>query len=183
VLLGAGGDDVVTGQAGDDTLAGGAGNDRLAGLAGNDRLTGGRGRDTADYSGFYPANLRIGVVVDLGRGQATGDGADALRTVDDVVGSSFDDRLLGNAGPNTLSGGAGNDVLDGRDGADRLDGGAGNDLLIAGRHGDRLQGGPGKNVYYARDRAQDAIAGGSWSDVAQVDPQLDRVGSVERLLP
>ena len=84
-----------SGLGGDDTLSGGAGSDRLAGFAGNDALVGGSGSDSVDYSSFFSVNLRVGVTVDLAAGQATGDGADSVSEVEKVLGSSFNDRLLG----------------------------------------------------------------------------------------
>ena len=125
LLRGGAGSDILQGLAGDDTMSGDAGRDRLAGQAGNDRLRGGPGADTADFSSFFSANLRVGVIVDLARGQAAGDGSDSLTAIENVVGSSFDDRLSGARSPNTLAGSAGNDVLVGRGGGDRLDGGPG----------------------------------------------------------
>ena len=142
VLRGGAGNDVLQAGAGDDTLSGGTGSDRLAGLAGNDRLGGGPGRDTADYSSFFPVNLQVGVIVDLVRGQAVGDGTDSLFAIENVLGSSFDDRLLGNRGANVLVGSDGNDILDGRRGRDAL------------------RGGPGRNFYRSRDGRADTLVGG-----------------------
>ena len=156
---------MLLGLAGDDLMVGGPGDDRLAGLAGNDRMIGGRGSDVVDYSGYFAANLRIGVSVDLARGQATGDGADTLSMFERTLGSDFDDRLFGGSGPNVLRGEAGNDVIDGRNGTDRL------------------HGGPGRDVYYARDDTHDDIDGGPGRDSARIDPTLDRVASISRLLP
>ena len=47
--------------------------------------------------------------------------------INNVVGSSFGDILVGNANINTIRGGDGNDTLAGGAGADTLDGGAGSD--------------------------------------------------------
>ncbi len=163
VLRGGAGNDVLQGLAGDDTLSGGRGRDRLVGLAGNDRLRGGRGIDTADYSSFFSANLRVGVIVDLVRGQASGDGTDSLAAIECVLGSSFDDRLYGNRRANRLSGSAGNDLLDGRGGLDALDGGAGRDVI------------------QSRDGRADTLLGGSGRDSARLD-RLDRRTGIERLL-
>ena len=131
VLRGGGGNDILVGSGGDDALLGDAGSDRLGGLAGNDRLNGGAGADTADYSSFFSANLRVGVIVDLVRGQAAGDGTDSLDAIENVLGSSFNDRLIGNGGANILTGAAGNDLLDGKAGKDKLNGGGGNDVFRA----------------------------------------------------
>ena len=164
VLRGGPGNDVLQGLAGDDSLSGGSGSDRLVGLAGNDRLNGGAGTDTADYSSFFSANLRVGVIVDLVRGQAAGDGTDSLAAVENVVGSSFDDRLFGNRSANLLSGGAGNDLLDGRGGKDVL------------------RGGPGRDVFHARDGRADRLVGDAGRDSARLDRKLDRAIGIEQRL-
>ena len=52
---------------------------------------------------------------------------DARSLIEDAVGGSGDDTLIGNAAANDLRGGNGADVLTGGVGNDRLDGGAGND--------------------------------------------------------
>jgi Ca2+-binding RTX toxin-like protein len=85
---------------------------RAHGAAGGDDLDGGAGADTADYSGFFSANLLVGVVVDLHRGETTGDGADSLAEVENVKGSEFDDRIVGNLGPNVLLGSGGKDLIE-----------------------------------------------------------------------
>jgi Ca2+-binding RTX toxin-like protein len=164
VLLGGDGGDALRGLGGDDTLAGGPGSDRLAGFAGDDALIGDGGSDTVDYSSFFSANLRVGVIVDLGLGQATGDGADSVSGVENVLGSGFDDRLMGSGDANVLTGGAGNDVIGGRADSDRLSGGVGRDLI------------------YARDRVRDDVFGGKGPDVARIDRGRDHLVSVGRLL-
>ena len=143
---GQGGGDVFNGRDGDDILDGGAdgdilygegGNDTIIGGGGQDYIDGGEGIDLADYSGSSDA-----VTVDLAAGTASGgDGegpvqivgrgtvirGDILSGIENVAGSRFDDRLIGDAGANALSGGAGNDTLSGGGGGDRLMGGAGRD--------------------------------------------------------
>lgn len=115
VLEGLGGDDDLVGYAGDDSLFGGDGNDRLWGGPGADLLDGGAGRDAAVYS----ASL-AGVMVDLrhsgpqaGAGDAAGD---VLVDIENITGSRYGDILIGDAGNNTLRGGAGADVIDGGEG-------------------------------------------------------------------
>ena len=122
-LSGAGGNDTLFGFGGDDRIDGGTGNDVLDGGDGNDTLIGGDGRDAASY-----AQAAAAVHVDLGATgpQATGAGMDTLIGIEDVIGSAFDDTLIGASGVvNHLYGGAGNDLLIGV--GDVLDGGAGND--------------------------------------------------------
>ena len=116
VLIGGGGNDMLIGFAGNDTLNGGAGadimdarhgDDTLIGGAGDDQLYGHNGSDTASYEGAAAA-----VTVDLAAGTATGGaGSDALFQIENVIGSAFDDTLIGDAAANTLTGGAGSDTV------------------------------------------------------------------------
>jgi len=59
----------------------------------------------------------------------TADG-DILRNIENLEGSNFDDRIIGDGGENTLHGGAGNDILGGGAGNDILDGGVGVDTAV-----------------------------------------------------
>ena len=122
------GADVLNGGAGNDVLDGGSGNDLLNGGLGADLLVGGSGTDTATYA---DANLGVGVtaaldnsVLGLAGSESFGD---SFASVENLVGTNYDDTLIGESGVNVLSGGAGNDVLEGRGGADTLDGGDGID--------------------------------------------------------
>ena len=132
ILAGNAGNDILVGGVGDDVLYGdgtidlntnrvittfadvGAafgwvdGNDTLEGGLGNDLINGGGGSDTASY-----AHASGGVTVTLTTtgGSSTGaDGNDTLVSIENVIGSSFNDTLIGNSGANVLDGGAGNDT-------------------------------------------------------------------------
>ena len=77
-----------------------------------------------------------GVVVNLTDGKATGifAGADhGCSSIENVIGSAFDDILIGDDGSNIIKGGSGDDSIDGRAGDDILEGGDGNDYLQGGR--------------------------------------------------
>jgi hypothetical protein len=63
--------------------------------------------------------------------------------VDNMTGSSLDDRLYGAAGDDTLNGKDGADRLVGGLGKDKLFGGIGNDTLVGGEGADALDGGKG----------------------------------------
>ncbi|MEL7430084.1 MAG: calcium-binding protein [Pseudomonadota bacterium] len=141
-LAGSAHDDLLTGDHGDNRLTGRDGNDSLFGNGGNDRLIGGLGadlldggdgnRDAADYSN---ASEAVGVDLLFGGflGEANGD---TFNSVEFVVGSDFDDIIIGNSAINRLDGGAGDDDLDGDDGNDTLVGGIGNDTLTGGEGND-----------------------------------------------
>lgn len=124
LLAGAGNDtlngglgrDVLVGGEGNDTLYGGGGNDLLIGGAGNDLLDGGAGIDTASY-----ASAQAGVTVNLanlGSHNTGGAGLDTLVSIDNLIGSNYNDTLIGNNADNVFTGGLGNDVLTGGGGSD-----------------------------------------------------------------
>jgi Ca2+-binding RTX toxin-like protein len=117
------GNDKLYGGAGDDVLDGGKGNDLLVGGKGIDAIVGGEGTDTASY-----ADSTSGVTVFLeATHQVENVGGDAqgdtLATIENLIGSAYDDRLTGDDVVNVLQGGDGSDTLEGRGGADVLDGG------------------------------------------------------------
>src|SRR5207244_2353911 len=106
--------------------AGGA-NDFITPGPGDDTIKGGIGRDVVRFTGSGGP-----VTVDLVAGTATGEGSDTLQSVEDVVGSIYDDFLVGNGGGNRLSGSSGNDQIYGQNGNDTLSGGDGDDTLDGG---------------------------------------------------
>ena len=107
----------VFGTAFADTFIGGDGDDQFAGGGGNDRIEGGAGSDTAAYTLAASA-----VTVNLATGVVTGpDGADTLISIENAVGSAFNDTLIGTADANRLRGNGGDDVLDGAGGFDTVD--------------------------------------------------------------
>lgn len=116
--------EAIVGSSFNDTLTGDGLANTLNGRVGNDALDGGAGLDTATY-----VNASAGVTVSLATGTATGgDGNDTLVNIENLVGTSFDDTLIGDAGINVLTGGAGNDVFEGKLGQDTFDGGSGTDF-------------------------------------------------------
>ncbi|WP_437182264.1 serralysin family metalloprotease [Pseudomonas vanderleydeniana] len=92
----------------------------------------GGGNDTLDFSGFtqdQEINLNAGAFSDVGglRGNVSiAHGVD----IENAIGGSGNDLLVGNALSNQLRGGAGNDVLHGGGGADELWGGTGKDTFM-----------------------------------------------------
>lgn len=131
VLDGKAGNDVLFGMDGNDILYGRAGEDVLAGGGGADYLNGGAGTDTVDYSGSGAA-ITVDVINDIGiGGDAEGD---TFNSIENVIGSDFDDNLRANNGPNTVDGGAGDDIISTGAGTDTLIGGAGADSLDGGNN-------------------------------------------------
>nr|WP_103466445.1 type I secretion C-terminal target domain-containing protein [Pseudomonas putida] len=134
ILNGGDGHDVLVGGAGNDQLYGGNGDDLLIGGAGNDLLDGGAGNDIASYAS---ATSAVTVDLSLGGPQNThGAGIDTLVSIENLIGSDYNDTLIGNAGDNVLDGGLGNDVLKGGDGNDTLIGGPGDDIMTGGNGND-----------------------------------------------
>lgn len=111
---------------------GGNMNDTIVASAGTDTYDGGLGTDTVDYSTTTSA-----VTLDMGTGKASGPGSHTLTSVENIVGTSFDDNITGDAGNNVITAGAGND---------RVNGGGGDDTFIDGLGDDRYDGGTGFDV-------------------------------------
>ena len=140
VLVGNAGNNALTGAIGADYLYGFGGNDVLWGGADGDTIDGGEGIDTAVYTasnaGVY-ADISINLYFG---GHATGD---TLTGIENLIGSSYDDVLVGYTGSNVLTGAAGNDALFGAYDDDTLLGGKDNDTLTGGTGADVLNGGDG----------------------------------------
>ncbi|MCW1244556.1 retention module-containing protein [Pseudomonas sp. SAICEU22] len=137
VLNAGDGNDILSAGTGNNTLHGEAGNDLLYSGSGNDLLDGGTGNDTASY-----AHATAGVTVNLGllAAQNTlGAGTDTLASIENLVGSNFNDTLTGNSAGNHIDGGLGHDVLNGGGGDDTLIGGLGNNILTGGNGADTFQ--------------------------------------------
>jgi serralysin len=166
IMLGFAGNDELFGNGGNDRLFGGADNDEMFGGDGNDVLEGGQqegddsdtlnggdGIDTADY-----ATVQFGMDINLANGAAQGGGNfDGLASIENVTGTNFNDKLVGNSVANLIQGADGGDTIDGLGGADRLSGNGGNDTLNGGGGVDTLIGSLGN----------DKLTGGSGADLFQ----------------
>ncbi len=142
-LIGTAGNDTLTGTSLDDTLQGVDGNDKLYGLGGTDLLNGGAGNDLLDGGAgidtvtYVDATAAVKVSLAVTTAQATGgSGSDTILNVENLIGSTFNDTLTGNAGDNRIDGLAGNDTINGGLGADQMFGGAGNDTYTVDNIGD-----------------------------------------------
>ena len=154
-VSGAGGNDSLYGQTGNDLLSGDDGRDWLVGGDGDDTVLGGNGDDDfqQDFSGsswgtdfidgnagsdwlsFTSSNLKTGVMVDLQAGTASGGGQGGAGNatfvnIENVIGSLYGDRLVGDAGANYLFGFWGDDTLDGGAGNDTFSGSLGADSFV-----------------------------------------------------
>lgn len=162
-----------------------------------------QGIDTIDLSGYamaqmltleagvfsniggYVGNFSIahGAVIENavgGTGNDTIMGNDAANMIDGGEGT---DSILGGAGADTIIGGAGNDTLDGGtqfdlleggDGRDSMTGGMGNDTLIGGNDNDRLNGGNGDDLILG-EMGADRLRGGRGDDTINGGNRNDKL--------
>ena len=139
-IFGFGGDDTIFGLGGGDFIYGQGGDDDLKGGGGADTLNGGSGIDTA----YFTDSLQ-GVSVSLITGKGKGGVAegDTLASIENLMGSNYNDTLIGNGVDNLIMGGEGQDLLSGGGGEDTLIGGNGNDTIEGGAASDNLNGGAG----------------------------------------
>jgi len=188
-LEGRGGNDVLVGGEDDDLLSDDSGDNQLVGRAGNDTyrisVTGGSdtvdespaddGTDTLDFSAAA-VSVSVDLALDAGEEQvinaANNSRLSITGTIENAIGTNFDDTILGNAADNILEGGAGNDTLDGREGADQLAGGPGDDQLLGGPGNDQLDGGADNDVL-AGGAGEDLLDGGTGNDQLSGDGDND----------
>ncbi|WP_263833874.1 beta strand repeat-containing protein [Sulfurospirillum oryzae] len=163
------GNDTLSGDKGNDTISGGSGANVISGGDGIDTVSYDfvvkNYSDTflSAHSGLSNDPHPQGVIVNLQTGFASGqtieDSApndeyngealvninDTLTSVENVIGSKFDDTIIGsNTVANMLHGGEGNDTLDGgSSGGNYLYGEAGNDWLIGSTRDAKIDGGDG----------------------------------------
>ncbi|MBW4617625.1 MAG: hypothetical protein KME21_31360 [Desmonostoc vinosum HA7617-LM4] len=150
-LKGTEADEVFRGLAGNDTMRGNDGDDVFHADGGSDNIDGDDGSDTLDYR--Y-ATKAVSINFDNKRVVESVNVTDKFNSIENAVGSDFDDTIIGNSGDNILVGRAGNDVINGDKGNDRLLGDSGDDLIQGDRGDDFLDGGAGK----------DTLTGGTGSD-------------------
>lgn len=162
-LIGSHGDDRLWGNALANAIYGEGGDDLLHGAEGADVLDGGEGTDMASY-----AQASEGVVATLGIGFTESErfrnDFDVYISIENLLGSAYDDQLGGNDGPNKIYGGEGDDFIKGADGDDQLFGEVGNDIVEGGGGDDTLFGWEGFDQLYGGPGA-DVLAGeqgGDW---------------------
>ena len=197
-IYGGGGADAIDGGEGDDTIEGGSGADGMVGWDGNDTfvmdegdigfnntMDGGLGFDVVDYSasrgyGLSANGRQLGIDVNLNNlGPAVIPAGinvpDAFLSIESVIGSAFDDVIIGGGAVVTDQAGVAvirldavtglpvplldpvtlQPVIDALTGLPvfqnipvdlTLDGGAGNDILAGGLGTDLLIGGAGSDI-------------------------------------
>jgi Ca2+-binding RTX toxin-like protein len=151
-LSGLDGNDTLEGGEGNDILLGGDGNDSLLGGDGADYLTGGLGADVLDggfgydFAWYDDATSGLTVRLDfpsINSGEALGD---KFIGIEGLVGSLFNDFLVGDGGANYIDALDGDDYLAGNAGNDRLFGSGGSDNFWGGEGADAINGGAGYDV-------------------------------------
>jgi Ca2+-binding RTX toxin-like protein len=131
--------DTLVGTSADDLVFGYESEDMLVASGGNDTLDGGSETDTVSYAAMAgPVNLVVGNGTSDGMAlklrlttAMLSDGSlvtipivtstDTLRSIENVIGTKFNDSITGNDLPNVIAGLGGADTIDGRDGSDTVD--------------------------------------------------------------
>ena len=146
----------IVGSMHDDTFVMGDANSRF--------VIGADGADTVDYSsasGSKTIVLEPGFLgyafAENGFGQLPVGTADMLIGIENAVGSSFDDLIVGSMQANVLIGGDGNDYLAAYDGDDTIRGGTGDDYVSGGAGADVLFGGDGSDLLDYSDEASGVV--------------------------
>jgi Ca2+-binding RTX toxin-like protein len=165
--------DVLYGNVHDNRLYGAGGNDTLMGDAGADQFHGGAGIDTANYR-----NSQTYVSLDLaaGRGYAGDAKGDTYYSIENVVGSRYNDIIGGDSQANVLDGGTGNDTLYGRGGIDTLVGSTGNDTLVGGQGADVLDGGRDTDTASYEDAGYYMLGGVQFGVIADLAAGIGEYG-------
>lgn len=120
----------ITGGSGDDHITGNAGTNKLRGGPGRDVLDGREGLDFAEY-----AEKTDSVHVKIAQNGESivfvnGVPEDTLRNIENIIGGSGDDHIVGTGHYNLLFGGPGDDIIEGKGFVDALSGGAGADTYV-----------------------------------------------------
>ncbi len=160
-IFGGGGNDTLVGYDGDNTLNGGGGDDILIAGSGADFFNGSSGMDTVLYD---RADARV--IVDLRGGGALTSGeatGDTYSSVEQIIASDFNDRVIGSLTDETVDGRSGNDNINTGGGADSIEGGLGNDLISGGQGDDSISGQQGNDRIFGNG-GTDSINSGSGDD-------------------
>ncbi|WP_188113457.1 calcium-binding protein [Nocardioides humilatus] len=156
---------------GDDEAYGGHGPDVLFGGTGDDYYVGGQGEDMIN---FGHATQRTTIDLRKQGWQETGWGRDKLEEIEDIRGARrYENRLIGDSGPNYVVGGdvrdwvktlGGRDEISGRSvGVSRLDAGDGSDYVYGSENADLIIGGDGDDNLNSRG-GTDVMMGGGGDD-------------------
>ena len=163
-IFGMDGNDSLFGNAGDDYLNGGLGNDTLMGGLGNDTLEGTTG--TADWVDYSYASLGVSVFLNKNSATVANNDIDILYGIENVLGSGFDDTLVGMVGvANILDGGSGNDAIYEGNNTVNLSSSNANDTLLGGAGDDTIYAALG--YPYVLNSSIDGGSGNDWVDYSR----------------
>jgi Ca2+-binding RTX toxin-like protein len=183
VLHGGADNDVLNAGTGSDFIYGDAGQDTIKfnnGIAGDaDTVDGGDGRDLLDLSGFTNGAVWLDLDYNGAFQMYTVDGFVALKNMESLIGTAFNDILRGDANSNYIGGGAGDDTILGYSPynmstpmaslGDVLEGGAGNDTIFSGTGNDYLDGGAGNDILEV-GAGTDTVVTGTGNDTIYFSP-------------
>ena len=96
--------------------------------------------DTYMQLGYREVSSRLGLKIN------------DVETIEEIIGTMYDDVIIGNARDNLIEGRDGNDSLDGKAGNDTILGGEGDDVIAGGEGHDTLEGGAGNDIYTFNNR-------------------------------
>lgn len=102
-------------------------------------------------------------------------GSSTRSLIENAIGGSGNDRILGNQAANELDGGSGNDILYGGAGRDTLYGGAGHDRLYGEAGDDVIAGGDGLDTIVGGD-GSDLVYGEAGNDYILGEAGVDHLG-------
>lgn len=121
---------------------------------------GGAGSDAISY-----VTSPTGVELDLGTSSTDPEyKGDVLISIEQVLGSSFNDTIVGSGEGNLIDGRVGDDLVFGGDGADSLYGSSGSDTIFGGHGNDIIDGGADDDFLFSGG-GNDSVYGGAGSDV------------------
>jgi Ca2+-binding RTX toxin-like protein len=187
--------------SGFDTYITGSGNDSFIGTGaaetiapgdGDDDVDGAGGSDTLDYS-----TSSAGMVIDAGLETATGQGSDTFDSIENFLGSPFDDSLIWDASVAGFAGGDGVDTVDASaettvqtinldtlddiggaaDTTENAIGGSANDVLTGNDLRNALTGGAGDDTLSGA-AGNDTLDGGLGNDTFSGGGGADRVSYI-----
>ena len=170
------------GGRGNETIYGNEANNIIEGGDGSDTINGGAGNDTASYAHASRA-VTVNLSVSGTQAVSAADTGEVLISIENLIGSAYDDTLIGNIGNNRLDGGAGNDMAGflgatsgvtvslAVSGAQAVGGGQGSDTfvsiegLLGSNYNDTLTGNAASNVLEGAG-GNDTLNGGDGLDTA-----------------
>ncbi|MFO1173321.1 MAG: calcium-binding protein [Hyphomicrobiaceae bacterium] len=176
-VIGGAGADTITGDAGNDLLMGGMGVDSLTGGEGNDTIVGGHGADDiiggngSDTVSYGTADQESGVIIhlDTGHGYEGDAEGDDYTSIENALGSVYNDAIYGSTGANVINGNFGDDYIEDGAGNDTVNGGDGSDWIVATEGDtDTYDGGAGLG---------DILDVSGWTAGATINMTTNRMGA------